>query len=447
LTSSEVDKNFIRIQLLTTNLSVKGFFKFSNYKEKKHYHETHMWAEKSVIEDTVINLKLNEPKSRVIYIKERFKQLVGKRLYKFINRECCKEAIMKLEKNEDFELLYFSSYFECYESFRMFEKNSRFFGLSKNPRHEKNTNKTIMNPKMFMQRVDKMIKKDLEKLSYNPESSMLYKFYLNFFCKRKSVLNKKLAQKTFKLLVRKCFDDLKSKMLKKEIFFLIGGKYDVNYYFKELYKQAREAVEKFQEKYEIADLKYKDVIFQKICESFHENLFKLQANIIDDLFKTNFIKKQVSKIFGIDVKFSDDISNIENIVFDCLNMLTYLSDFYCISGDSMYNTFNYPLIFNTEHKCKIVSCLKIQFDTQFSNDFLKIEAFDEKGEKVEFKRNVHYSLKFNSNWEIYCTLEVLTRLNIKKIKIVTLHKKLCETIEISIYNNKGLYYCCGTQTF
>ncbi|EOB14403.1 hypothetical protein NBO_28g0042 [Nosema bombycis CQ1] len=392
-----------------------------------------MWAEKSVFEDTVINLKLNEPKSRVIYVKERFKQLVGKRLYKFMNRKCCKEAIMRLEKNEDFELLYFSSYFECYESFRIFEKNSRFFGLSKNPRDEKNTNKTIMNPKMFTQRVDKMIEKDLEKLSDNPEKSMPYKFYLNFLCKRKSVLDKNSAQKTFKLLVKKCFDDLKSKMLKKEIFFHIGGKYNVNYYFKELYNQAGKAVKEFQEKYEIADLKYKDVIFQKICESFHENLFNLQANIIDDLFKTDFIEEQVSKIFGIDVKFPDDISNVENIIFDCLNMLTYLSDFYCISGDSIYNTFNYPLIFNTEHKCKIVSCLKIQFDTQFSNDFVKIEAFNEKGGKVEFNRNVHYALKFNSNWEIYCTLEVLNKLNIKKIKIAIKRKKLCKTIELNKY--------------
>jgi hypothetical protein len=340
---------------------------------------------------------------------------------------------MKLEKNEDFKLLYFSSYFECYESFRMFEKNSRFFGLSKNPRHKKITNKTIMNPKMFMQRVDKMIKRDLEKLSGNSESSMLYKFYLNFFDKRKSVLNKKSTQKTYKLLVRKCFDDLKSKMLKKEIFFHVGGNYDVNYYFKELYKQAREAVKKFQEKYEIADLKDKNVIFQKICESFHENLLKLQKNVIDDLFKTDFIEEQVLKILGLDGKFSDDISNIEDIVFDCINMLTYLSDFYCISGDSIYNTFNYPLIFNTEHKCKIVSCLKIQFDTQFSNDFVKIEAFNEKGGKVEFNRNVHYALKFNSNWEIYCTLEVLKKLNIKKIKIATLHKKLCKTFEINKY--------------
>jgi hypothetical protein len=216
-------------------------------------------------------------------------------------------------------------------------------------------------------------------------------------------------------------------------FFHVGGKYNVDYYYKELYKQAREAVKEFQEKYEVAGLKYKDVIFHKICESFHENLLELQKNVIDDLFKTVFIKEQVSKIFGIDVKFSDDISNIEKIIFDCLNMLTYLSDFYCISGDSIHNTFNYPLIFNTEHKCKIVSCLKIQFDTQFSNDFVKIEAFNEKGEKVEFNRNVHYALKFNFNWEIYCTLEVLTRLNIKKIKIVTSRMKLCETIELYKY--------------
>ncbi|EOB14401.1 hypothetical protein NBO_28g0040 [Nosema bombycis CQ1] len=293
-----------------------------------------------------------------------------------------------------------------------------------------------MHPTKFMQRINKMIEEDLEKLSSKKEKNMFCNICESFVCgscKSKGVSDKNSALRTYKFLLEKCFIDLQSKMLDKKLFFHVWGKYDADYYFVELYNQARKLIPEYQEDFEIAEFEDKNVVFQEICESLYDSLKKLQKKVFDELFESDFIHKQFSQLLGKDFKTIDDIFTIEHIVLDYVNMLTYLSKFYKNSDGTDFYNYHYPLNFNSSYKCKIVSYLKITLKTNYYNNFKKIEAFNEKGERVEFEKNVHYFIKLHSDCEFYCALEILRKLNIKKIKITTLQNDFCKMVKVDEY--------------
>ncbi|EOB14400.1 hypothetical protein NBO_28g0039 [Nosema bombycis CQ1] len=74
LNSSKLDKKYIRILLLTTDLPIVDAEEYKNYKGRKRNFEAHLWAEKPNDDyNDIINLKFDIDKSLIIYIKEKFK--------------------------------------------------------------------------------------------------------------------------------------------------------------------------------------------------------------------------------------------------------------------------------------------------------------------------------------------------------------------------------------
>jgi hypothetical protein len=307
--SESTDNRFIRLHFLFTDYPIENASQLENYKDKKHYFETFKWLEKSS-QNSLINLKNNEEKSRNIYIKERIDRFIDMDILKFNTyvQEFGEEKLLEdLSKDKDFDLYYFDNYSKCLKSLADLIKNFQHLKIVEDTvlEEEIDTN-TSMKVSEFAKRVYEKIQEDSKKqLSFSEEGN-LSKFHADSFYDS---------------------DDI-----------------------------ARQAI----------------VMESRICDFY--------------------------------------------------NLLVYVSGLRYSLSKSNLSTHYFPPIFIDNYDLKIVSGLEIKLKDE-NKDYLRyIEAFDDKGNKVNIRERDHYYII--QDRILFFTAEILKQLNIQEVKISTKKKSI-----------------------
>jgi hypothetical protein len=443
LKSPEHDNRFLKFHFLFTDELILNHRQFKSYTGKKQFYIIYKLLEKNV-ENNDINMKCDGIEIRLFRIKERIVGFTCMELLKHneyisrIDENMLKEGLKSMENDAAFELYNFKNYSECLESLKNFVKTLRRFKLVMDSDSTVlktdgpiDTTTTLMDSE-FIFRLNEKFNEDIKKHNVNCSKSKLRRFFC-ISCKNKNNLND--VQKTneasspLRSLFNICCDHLKDEMLKNNIFFPIGNKYDIDYYLKELYKQIFKSINCRQEYYDVNNPENNSSMLRGLINLFDCFLDKLQATAVRDLCESEYIQKYFSGLLGREVKTLEDYINVEKIVCDYHNMFLYIDNLaFRIKGQCVLFPYFQP-IFNDTYNYRIIDGIEIT--VRFPAEFEIFKAFDVEGNSILMERNTDYFL--DKIGRIYCTSEVLKKKNIYEIEIISSVYKFSKRFKIDEY--------------
>jgi hypothetical protein len=247
-------------------------------------------------------------------------------------------------------------------------------------------------------------------------------------------LNDKAIFETLKFLIQRGVNDIKDKILKKDIFFQIGGKYNVDYYIDEFFCRIYKLAKTNQEVFQIAENDEKIKILNYFDRFVHESMKELQKMVIEDLFEKGYLYEHFSSVFGKNIKTFDYYAVAEKILCDYQNMLAYIAHCDHSFKKKSVSSYYYPPVFIDSYNCKIISGIEFRLLNEYKNHSVFIEAFDNEGRKVIFKREEHYFIQSDF---LYCTSDILRAMNIEEIDLISQRFGFIKRIKVYEYLQSG----------
>ncbi|EOB14955.1 hypothetical protein NBO_11g0027 [Nosema bombycis CQ1] len=168
-----------------------------------------------------------------------------------------------------------------------------------------------------------------------------------------------------------------------------------------------------------------------LIDFFDIHFLELQEKALNDLCESKLFFCHLLKYVEKNIKTSEDFINIENLICDYHNILVYI-----VNSDSTFKNrfenfyFSKP-IFIDENNYKIIDGIEIYFEHK--PNLKCVKGYYGENDFIILEKDVHYFISEFNN--LYCPSDILRKLNLKEIELVSFNVKIMVRFNVYDYIN------------
>jgi hypothetical protein len=413
--SPENNQHFIKIHFYFTDQPIQDRNHFNEYDGKKNVLVTYKLLER---DSDGIKLKSDGINIRMHHIKDIFAEFVYMKLLKlnesiiFLDEKRTKGLF---EGDVDFNLHFFDNYSECLKNFKTFVSELNYFYLEKHY-------------------VERAVFTAMHSGKTTLKVSELKDFLVNKFNEEMEKTNNNIEQNEsiifLKFLYKKHCDYFIKEMLKNNIFFPIGDKFNIEFYLLSIFEYILKSIKSRHRIFEASNSEKKKSILNKMLIIFDSYLERLGVTATKELCESAYVHNHFSGLLKKKIETLEDYVAIEKMVCDYHNMFVYITNLTRKVLNPFLKLLKYvsPIFIDNYHQ-KIVDAIEIIFRNDA--DFIEICGLDCESNKVILEKDTDYYL--NNYGKFFCTIDNLKKKNIVESEIVSVVRKFGKKFKVVKY--------------
>jgi hypothetical protein len=398
-------KGLLEVKYLFTDKLIGNAYRknLSMYDQKLDY-MTYLIKEKSSERNNKISMISDGIDVRNTHIKYLLFNLCSLQLQKF------DQYVTKIEGNRPgdgltwfkmdakYTIYYFKDYYSCFENIKKFIGDLRylnFVGGSYLESVAKNLPGTSDSTKVI--KIANFIRTFREEIEQKKN-----------WCEDSKADSE--CEYSIKKILDKCFDILVKNFETNNLFFPVGGKYNLQFYYGKLQEIVCKRIINLVDDYFNEDFVGKENALRNLEDKLRRQIHHLSLTAFYDLFKTDYIFKHFANVYGQNFKTQEDYVCLDKILCDYFS--TFLFIFHSVYPD--HPVCYIPPVFVNDFDYNLVSCIEIDEECLHRNKH--IMALDDNGYEVKLYEDVHYFVK---GLKRYYSYDVIKRMNIYEFDLAS----------------------------